>query len=291
MPHADKCYRLWTLARFLDADGTGRVTLERLQREIKRRSWRGLGGRSFRRAVRAGEGTFWTACQFSDGSGLLLHGLLRVCEVLGVRKLQRQPVLVKVIRGKTLKTWRAVLYTSYFPHGEFSSPISRATLEKLTGRERHTLLGYERAMGKKVQKQRNQVLTTKPFERGDPIPDGHHPEIVKGQIVLVQYIPSSYKMRYKQAARGMCNRVNEQLRGNSLIVADREQTKRFYYEDAHAATKRRQDLVDFDSYCYRGAQLNGKTVKRSRSKAALWTREEKISGQLINSTGAFLLAV
>jgi len=158
-PFTDRCYRLWTLARHIDTAGSGRITVDRLKAGIARHKWTGLSRRSFRRIVRAGDGIFWQ----DTGHTLRIAGLAYVCEKLSVDKLRRSPVLVEVRWGKTLRAFRAACYGGMFS-GEMSNPISRATLERLTGRSRRTLLDYERAMAGRLHKKENAVLTARKWQ-------------------------------------------------------------------------------------------------------------------------------
>ena len=269
----DREYRLWTLARELDAAGSGRVPLDRLI--VFASTLRGLSPGTVRRLLDVGDGTFWDRYTKNGRRWLQLRGLAKVCEALGVEKLRRDPVLLPDRYARTLRAWRAALYSSQFT-GDWSKPISRRTLEELTGRSARTQRYYQAAMRRTLQARQNGTPTETAWKRGEPVPDGCFVDLVNGKATVLKRLPNSYRTSLRQGQRGMLRQANRLLNaGHSLRREGREtrtQTDKLFYLVQHSALRRLQAREPGDQFFLVGAEMNGKPTSKSRGGTVLWSR-------------------
>jgi hypothetical protein len=275
-----KEYRLWSLARTYDGRGAGRVRLADLQAWLDVEDLRGLSPVSVKRLLRAGEGVFWMVYTVDGQRWLRLHGLASMCVSLGVDKLRRDPVLLPMRYARSLKSWRAAIYAAQFAGDDWSNPISRRVLAELTGWGARTQRNYQRAMDARMETRQNAALTTKTWERGDEIPEGHYPDYVGDEIMLLRRLPNSYRSDLRHGRRGMVRRVNKRLNArNSIRFCGMEAQERvkLFYQEQRAAQRRIQAMDEGDQFYHLpyhhktltdGSKMP--TVRTSRCGAALW---------------------
>ena len=276
----DREYRLWLLARFLDPRGSGRVAVADLQKLASRERMRGLSPSSVCRLLQAGDGTFWSV--YRDGDRVIkLRGLARVCEALGLEKLRSNPVYIELRYARSLRAFRAALFHSPFAGEKPSNPISRDTLEELTGVKPRTQRSYARALGKRLDVTQNAASTSKKWTPGDDVPEGCFVDYVDGQTRILQRLPNSYHTAFLVAPRGMIRDVNRYLRGNSArnVGAEEQSSKRLFYRSIKPVARRIQRKLEGDSFYHLGGDVDHKkTVKASRCGAVLWTQTRIVNG-------------
>ncbi len=134
--------RIWLLARFLDEHGRGWLTIDELRQQLTDKSspLRIVGWRRLRQILNAGKGVFW---ERDDFGRLWLYGNIRVARHLGVTHFSGDEIQLPVqeLLG-TMGEVRNAFYTA-FHCGRESSPISRATLNKVTGVPERTQRHYD----------------------------------------------------------------------------------------------------------------------------------------------------
>ena len=284
----DRAYRLWTLARALDTRGSGCVRMADLRTFLDAHQVHGLAPGTLRRLVKRGDGVFWTAYRRdSTRNGerwLQLRGLAAVCVALGVGKLRKTPVRIPLRLARTLRGFRAGLLAGFFAGDEFSRPISRRSLEVLTGASPRTQRRWQRLVCQTLESQQNAAPTTDPWERGDAVPEGHFVDLVGDQVVLLKRLPNSYRSKLPNAARGMARRVNGQLnaRDDSIRIRGMETRKRdrlFYYK-RQGAQRRIQACDEGDLFYLAGAEVRGRPATTARGGTFLWTRMRIADGGL-----------
>lgn len=249
--HKDRLYRLWTFARALnEPHGSGIVALDDIQAQATKRSYKGFSPGTLRRLIREGEGVFWRTFRKDGRRFLELRGLYQVCQALGVRKLKRSPVYLKPRHLKTTLAFRAACYAARFAGDEFSNPISRKTLKRITGRSGNAQLRYERAMGKRIDKRYNAAMGGS-WNNGDEVPEGHFVALVGGETVTLRRLPNSYRAQFDIAPRGIIRNVNRRLSGGNRLrpSGGRPQSQdRLFYDETKAAQRRAQALDECDRF-------------------------------------------
>ena len=269
----DREYRLWTLARALDSEGSGRVPVDRLT--VFASTLRGLSPGTVRRLLDAGDGAFWDRYTKAGKPWIRLRGLAPVCEALGVEKLRHDPVLLPDRSARTLRAWRSAIFATLFGR-DFGTPISRRVLEELTGRSPRTQRNYQAAMGKRMQGRQNAAVSGEPWKPAEDPPDGHFVDYVNGKLVILRRLPNSYKAKLKRGRRGMTRRVNKTLNARKPVricgTGEQPQSRRLFYTEPSAAQRRLQAKQEGDQFFVAAAELNGRPAKQSRCGAALWSR-------------------
>jgi len=267
----DREYRLWLIARAVDVHGSGQVAEAELEAAIARDELKGLSKPSVCKLLQAGDGLWWTRYQ-KDGAGWLsLHGLARVCAALEVPRLRYSPVTIDAPR--TLQQFRASVCYSSFARPEPSNPISRATLEQLSGVTPRTQRNYARVLGDTLDRKENAVETGRRWDRGDPIPENHFPDYVNGQLCLLRRLPSSFRLNLAPSPRGVIRKVNSTLR-NSAHTVRAEKRERLFYQDARAVARRLMRMAESE-VCF---LANG---RQGRGGSALWSGFQLVGGQVL----------
>lgn len=266
----DRELRLWCLARAVDDQGRGQVRISDLAAAARRHGIKGFSRACISRLTRQGDGTFWNIFERDGERWISLVGLARVALALGVDRLAGRPVVVPF--PQKLQEFRAWLTYAGFSdsEGEYSNPISRQTLTKITGKTDRTQRNYARALGKNLDSHTNAAQTGQTWRRGDDIPEGYFPDYVGGNLELLRVLPSSFRLNVAPAARGMCRKVNRWLR-HALDTAARAKHERLFYHDTRAAIKRLQAQREGDALFL----ANG---RRSRCGAHLWDRYSTVNG-------------
>jgi len=275
----DREYRLWLLARFADPEGSGRVPISRLQDLTS--DMRGTSDAVVCRLLQAGEGTFWTVYRHGGRRYLKLRGLANVCEALGLDKLGANPVYIELRYARSLKAFRSAILYSRFADDEPSNPISRKTIEDISGVKPRTQRAYARALGDRLDVKQNAATTSREWRRGDDVPEGHFVDIVDGGARVLMRLPNSYQAAFLTAPRGMIRHVNRRLRGQASRTGGEAErnVSRYFYRDSRSAVRRMQRLEEGDRFYNLGGDIDGKkTVTQSRCGAHLWTQTRIVNG-------------
>lgn len=280
----DREYRLWTLARALDAKGSGRVRIADLRELIEAEDLNGLAAGSLRRLLREGSPVFWTVADHDADRVLYLTGLRRLCLALGLTRLAQSPVLMPIRWARSLKAFRAVCYASGFPTDVMSNPISRRAIERNTGRTPRTQRGYDQALSRQLQKRDNaRIIDRKPKE-GIELSSGLFVDKVRTRggdesFVLLQRLPNSYRIGFERGPRGMMRRVNRELRDPFRYVGKGKREKLFY-RNARNAARRIQQRNETDWFCVSGVIIRGRQVQQTVGRTALWTNIQQVNGKV-----------
>lgn len=254
-----KQYRVWTMARAIDIDGSGQVRLSDITAQAHAVNCKGLSPGSLRHILSAGCGLWWETYERDGERWLELRGLAQVCEKLGIHKLSGYPIYISWNNLRTLKSFRAICHASQFEY-HFGSPISRRTLQKLTGRCGATQRRYEKMYYRSVRVRPNGRLKKEALEHGDAIPSGHRVVFIGGQPCLIQVLPNSYRATFARAPRGMIRNVNRFLSGERWKAAGGNpgrtsgpgtRHERIFYDDCQAARRRGEALDEDDQFFVR----------------------------------------
>ena len=278
----DRLYRLWVLLRAIDADGRGVVPLSELRALVRRQRLRGLSPSTVSRLLRDGRGTWWRVYRHNGQRWVAYRSLGNVCVSLGVQRLRKRPVVAPMRYARTLRVFRAACVYGRFGGDRLSAPISRATLERLTGVAPRTQRAYASALTNTVDVVGNAAVTSQTWAPGDgDVPDGHFVDYVDGELRVLRRLPNSYRCKLLPTARGMLRRVNRRLRGNSVHSAGTGQRNvgRLFYDKASASVRRGQRAEDGDWWYNLGGDLDGQRVAHwARSGVRLWTQNRVANG-------------
>jgi hypothetical protein len=233
-----KFYRVWLLARYLDAAGSGWVAVGELREALcasgsplriskpttsDESAWRNL-----RSLMNGGEGRYWTR---ETGR----HGVERLRYVtpadlalaLGLEHLIGDPVIIPVeILTSSIADLRAHLVASIHAarqgEDDRTAPISRGTLVNMTGASERTLRRYDKRAG--VDSFPNYeiggVATTAAmqdaaWEHGTAVfefVDYKGYQGRAGQHLIARVLPNSYSTEMQTAPRGRQRKINRKLR-------------------------------------------------------------------------------
>jgi len=141
--------RLWTIFRSLNESGCGDLSLPDTIKKLQSLDLRGVTPQTVGLRLKTGEGIFWETNHSNKYSRRYVHlyGLERICKMLDA-PLMKRPVILSLNDIKTIKSWRASLYTSWL--GNRPNPISRTTLQNISGKTKPTLIAYEKLKRVKV---------------------------------------------------------------------------------------------------------------------------------------------
>lgn len=270
--------RVFFLAHALDAPGRGILPAAAILDAAQANGLKGLSRSTLCRVLQEGDDLWWRIFRKDGGKWIELRSLAKVAAALRVERLARRPVLMKV--PKSLKLWRAMSSFSLFAR---PAMMSQARLADLTGRTDRAVRGYANALGSLLKAERNAVDTGRGWRRGDPVPDGHCPGFVDGELVLLRVLPNCYELTGIQIGRhGRRRNVNASLdysrvntprgpRGKRLFLSHRHDHDLSPRQNAAARaricktiTKRMEERREGDWFAY------SLDRRRSRSGARLW---------------------
>jgi hypothetical protein len=252
--------RVWLLLRAIDVDGSGRLTVDEARARLagKDSPWRCCGARRLRQLLAEGEGLFWQR----DGRGRLwLRGAHRVAADLGVERATGFPVELPVaaLLGG-IQGVRAAFYAA-FHSGRESKPISRDTLQTLTGLAPRTQLDYDRLA--RVGRRRNlalgdrhspAALQERAWQRGRAVftfVDVRGRQGRPGGEYVAWHLPNSYEGPHTRRSRGSRKRLNRKLKDlvTKGIPGNAEgRVERVFWPDGAAAAKGFNRSPENDAY-------------------------------------------
>ncbi len=249
-------YRLWLLAHFLDARGTGVLTLEALREYVVGRH-AVYSQRQLMSMLAAGEGVFWARYQrgheIVDALGrrrrvtrsvLRVIGHGRVAAALGVARLRVHAVNLPVtdLLGGMAAVNAALFASFHAGRGQaeaFNAPIARATLEDLSGRSPAAQRAHDKTAGTQVRRNyartgvaaRPEALAHARLRHGRAafVAQDAFLRKVRGQgaaaglsAAIVIQLPNSYRpdARLSRAGPGRKRRINQALAGLSVHLVD-----------------------------------------------------------------------
>ena len=282
--------RVWWLCRHLDSAGSGafRIAVIKQQLTEKNSPIQLCGWRRMRQLLRMGEGLFWTR----QGDRLFLRSAVKVADRLGVGRFAGKMVSVPAVSlCHSIGKVRALFYATFHAgrgKGErghlpsrnlkseiqnYSSPISRTTLEMLTGASRRTQQAYEQNAGIQIQQniliggtiqQEDNYETA--YKRGTAyftLKDYQGQNGRRGATRHAWQLPNSYHTPQTSIGRGRQKYLNRAL--NDLRMkreAGNAQSEagdicRRYYWDGRSAGKARSREPSKPIYWQAGSCLSG----------------------------------
>jgi hypothetical protein len=287
--HLERELRLWYLMRLVDHDGCGWLSVTDLQHRLGRLAVEGLGPSTVRRLLRSGDGIFWH---------LHAKGRRRYVRVAGVEAVARHfevyhlgaPVYVPVEDAEGLQSWRGAIVAAFHAQRAgsqtWTAPISRGTLESLTGYARCTIYRWEQALGDSFQSRRNAAVAEDEWPRDIDPPQGCYIDKVvlnddTELITLLGYLPNSYWSEWQLAPRGMLRKVNASLKRLPSVGVNDDFT-RIFWCDPKATNRALTGLREGAQTFIYGATIRGREPPMSRGGAALWTWHGKENGEIRN---------
>ncbi len=213
--HVAPVGRLWLLLRAWDTVGRGCHTLDQVYRafSVEGSAWHVADRRQVQRLIKQGAGTFWTLRDYHGGRyhGLQMTGPVGVALALGVGHLAGSPVAVPVadLLGGMHRVG-AALYAAASTLRKGARPVTRKTLETLTGAAVSTQRTYDKTAG--VEGRVNFVL----LSSGDVDAPGvfiyrGRVEGRPGRAMLARRIANTYVSPLAQAAWGRQRKINRRL--------------------------------------------------------------------------------
>jgi len=286
--------RLWYLARLVDRDGAGWLAVTDLQQRLDGLGTSGLSPSVVRRLLQTGNGIFWHLHEKQGQRFVRLAGVEAVAKHFGVYRLDA-PVYVPIEHANGLQSWRGAIVAAF--HAQrggsqtWTSPISRATLERLTGAPRCTIYRWEQALGASFQSKRNAAVAKDEWPRDVKAPEGCYIDksvLSDGTevITLLSYLPNSYRSGWQLAPRGMLRKVNRGLK-RLVSVGVLDDFNRLFWSDPKAINRALTGLQEGGQVYILGAEILGKNAPATRAgrklgPATLWTSYRRDHGQLRN---------
>lgn len=225
--HEETCYRLWLLARAIDAANSGRVTIDALRTAAKR--YIGYEEVTVRRLLKAGNGLWWTFDP-EQGPAVRLVSLLKVSDRLDVTRSGAVNIPLK--QFKAIGDFRAALVAA--PFAEEERRMSLETLMHLTGRSRG---------GVRSSLKRAGVRSTPNFMISKRKVSDYCPELARqGYIVdrsateprVLRRLPNTYKSALKAATIGVLKHLPS---ASSSLHGLGGKPRKVYFESDKAAAK------------------------------------------------------
>lgn len=241
--------RVYFLLRAIDTDGRGWLEIADIRRLLttKDSPWRICGWRRLRQLFKQGEGVFW---QRDSKDRLWLKGAHKIAYALDCERLTGFPIRLPI--SSLLGGIQAVRGSFYaaFHSGRSSSPISRQTLEELTGVSERTQRSYDRVA--RVQRQTNiaigeryskETVEERTWKQGRAV---FHFIDVRGlqgkpqAEYLAWHLPNSYTGPHERRSRGNRKRVNRKLAdlvNKGIPGTSEEKVERLFWPNGAQAAK------------------------------------------------------
>lgn len=257
--------RVYLLLRYLDSAGRGWLPIQEIRERLtsKGSPLKVMGWRRLRQVFHQGEGVFW---EQDDQGRLWLKSALKIALELGCDRLRgnRVELPLKALLGG-IGTVRAHFYAS-FHSGRYShNPISRNTLESITGLSPRTQREYDRKA--QVKRQKNMavgprhtpiIAEEQSWQRGRAVftlVDNQGKQGPKNRQYLAWRLPNSYQAPHRKRSKGRQKKINQQLtslvkhgvQGNGQGVVDK-----LFWMDGAAAGKAYNSDQRLDAYWPQG---------------------------------------
>ena len=252
--HLEAPSRVWLLLRLIDRDGRGWLDVDDARRRLTEKGapLRICGWRRLRQLLAQGEGIFWHR---DAQDRLWLNGAHKIAYKLDSGRLQGFPVELPIsaLLGG-IQAVRAAFYAT-FHGGRDGKPISRETLESLSGIPGRTQLEYDRVA--RVERTRNFAVGERYTVENAHERAWRHGRAAfhfidtdgrqggAGREYVAWHLPNSYRADYQRRSRGSRKRLNRKLAdlvkkgipGNN----DRAIEKLFFSNGALAARRYNRD--------------------------------------------------
>ena len=258
--------RVYLLLRHLDKNGRGWLPVDEIRERLTRKEspLKVMGWRRLRQLFHQGEGVFW---ERDDQDRLWLRSALKIALELDCHRLQgkRVELPLKALLGG-IGTVRAHFYASFHSGRSTDNPISRDTLESITGLSPRTQRAYDHLAG--VKRQRNMAVGPKNnkisaeeqyWQRGRAVftfVDALGKQGPKNREYLAWQLPNSYQAPHQQRSKGRQKKINQQLVSlveNGVQGNDQHEVDKLFWRDGAAAGKAYSREQELDAYWPRGA--------------------------------------
>ena len=220
----------WHLARAMDEPGAGRVMLDDLRAAGMKLWSRSKCYSAIREAARLG--LVDLVARRSDGARVVrLRSLARVAEIFNIADVGARPVLARVSALKTAGTFRAAVFCAVHAgrQGDTARPISRATLQDLTGIGRRTQTRYERRNNDRrngqVYRRPNFAVLGYGPDALRAIRDTTYPGAYLYGGAVVRPLPNSYSSTLTVASGSKLRKVNRTLMGGLVVGGAGQHTR------------------------------------------------------------------
>ena len=212
--------RVWLLLRAIDSQGQGWLKIEDIRCLLTTTDspWRICGWRRLRQLLKQGQDIFW---QRDNQDRLWLRGAHRIAYTLDSGRLQGFPVElpVRALLGGIQDT-RAAFYAC-FHGGRDQKPISRQTLNQITGIAERTQRTYDQvarikrqqniAIGERFTQEKAQERAWTQGRGVFRFVDAQGLQGRENQEYIAWHLPNSYQANYQSRSRGSRKRLNRKL--------------------------------------------------------------------------------
>jgi hypothetical protein len=266
--------RAWLLLRAIDRNGRGWLNVEDARHHLTGKSspLRVCGWRRLRQLLAEGEGVFWHR---DSRDRLWLNGAHRIAYKLDSGRLQGFPIELPVARLLGgIQEVRAAFYAA-FHGGRDAKPISRDTLESLSGIPGRTQRAYDRVA--RVERTRNIAIGERHTTENAQERAWQHGRAAfhfidtegrqgrAGRKYVAWHLPNSYRADYQRRSRGSRKRLNRKLADlvkKGIPGNDDRAVEKLFFPNGALAAKRYNRDPECDAYW----QQEGRT----RAGGTLW---------------------
>jgi len=272
--HLEALGRVWLLLRAIDRDGRGWLDVEDTRRHLTEKGspYHICGWRRLRQLMAQGEGVFWHR---DEQDRLWLYGAHRIAYELDSGRLQGFPVELPIsaLLGG-IQAVRAAFYAT-FHGGRDSKPISRDTLESLSGIPGRTQLEYDRVA--RVERRRNIAVGERHTAENAQGRAWRHGRAAfhfidtegrqgrAGREYVAWHLPNSYRADYQRRSRGSRKRLNRKLADlvkKGIPGNDDRAVEKLFFPTGALAAKRYNRCSEQDAYWQQ--------EERTRAGGGLW---------------------
>lgn len=255
--------RVWLLARHLDPQGRGWLTIAALRQHLtnKQSANRICGWRRLRQIITAGQGVFWQ----TDAQGRLwLRSTARVAATLHVERLAGTAVRLPVATLlDNIRIVRAHFFASFHSGRHTANPISRQALAQLSGVAERTQRNYDRltqtraaanvAVGAALSAENRQTTSYRRRHGCFVLTDRQGKQGAAGRQYHAWRLPNSYHGVHERDRRGHHRKLNRWLKQHVDLVTNRAQgndvpPQRLFFDGASVRSIRPNS--QHDAYWY-----------------------------------------
>ncbi|MCA9873057.1 MAG: hypothetical protein KC441_05365 [Anaerolineales bacterium] len=263
--------RIWLLLRALDPQGRGWLYVDDVRAMLSRKgsTLRVCGWRRMRSLLQEGEGTFWQR----DKTRIWLYSTARVATSLNVPRLTHWPVYLPLtVLSAGIGTVKAHFYASFHSGRRGGKPISRDTLENITGIPGRTQRVYEKVAG--VVTQHNiaigerytpENVQKRAWLHGNAcfgFTDHHGCQGPKKRRYIAWHLPNSYEGCHRRSPKGRMKKINRQIDLVNRRAQGNGMRKRLFYANGAQAAKAHGRSMTVDAFWY--------SARGRRSPEGLW---------------------
>ena len=244
--------RRYLHARHLDAQGQGMVTLDDLL-EVDA----GTSHKQFQRDITAGNGTFWTQ---DERGRLWLYSPGRIAGILGIDRFRERFVDFPIAHTFDIGMLKAQCFAAWL--ASHDTPMSRATIHKLTGVSPRTQRHYCRVAGiiretnytvgeLWKQKKRRQNRAYEQGRGAFKFNDIQGKQGTAGNEYIAWQNPNTHKTTFSQRSRHMRKRHNIKIDNLRIMPSkgtNNDDVMVLFHKSGASASKSRLQHPEADAY-------------------------------------------